>query len=205
MAEKPFGSLSCASTQQHQPPCCHKCSSAPKLKAVYTKVKTPAVCCSSGGAGVNLLLPRQPGITRQHPHQPVLDPRGSAPPLLTLKCSIQTKTNPPAANSHQAQDRLLRRLLGAFLGQQKLSSWDAEFAKPLGTCMLNSAPACGSGGMSRMWLRSLHLPQFGVFPSSGMVAKSKRKPQQGGVERLGRQPSLQQGEHNSARKVLAKL
>lgn len=109
----------------------------------------------------------------------------SSPPHPQVQHPDQDK--PSSSKFPPSTGQVAAQALGGLLGQQKLSFWDAEFAKPLGTCMLNSAPACGSGGMSRMWLRSLHLPRFGVFPSFGMVAKSKRKPQQGGVERLGRQ------------------
>ena len=58
---KPFGSLSHASAQQREPPCFHKSSRALELKPASIEVKIPAVCCSSEGAGVHLLLPHQPG------------------------------------------------------------------------------------------------------------------------------------------------
>lgn len=57
---KPSGSLSHASARQ-QPPYFHESSRALKLKPASFEAKIPTACCSSEGASVHLLLPRQPG------------------------------------------------------------------------------------------------------------------------------------------------
>lgn len=197
-SEKPFGSLSHAGAQ---PPRFHKSSKALKLKSVSVEAKVPAVCCSSEGAGVHLLLPRQPGndtlaagAGSTGAHLLALDAASGARQASGSKFPPASSSVQPVRGGVGCQHRLSR----AFLGQQKLSSWDAEFAKALATSTLNSAPACGGGGMSHVRLRSLHLPRFGVFPLLGRQPKasdkpSEREPRAWASDSRGERPSPQRG------------
>lgn len=187
-SEKPSGSLSHARAQWHQPPGFQKPSRALDLKLGSIEVKIPAVCCSSDRACGHLLLPPQPG----------LDPRGLISSPTHTKAQHQDE-NSPTPNPLQRRAGwwqlcaacarrvgCLHSLTRALLGQQKLSSWDTEFAKALGTSMLSSAPLCRGRGVSFMRLCSLHLPRFGAFPLLGWQPKAKGNTVRGSRE-LGRQ------------------